>query len=104
MVNNTTLIVLKKLELLRQMESTLVGVSEASQLHDLQSLLCATLQSVLSKMQKSDAIKIANEVMLALLQIMTHVSNKPGNTVMEDALMATSALLTGNLSNSGLFE
>uniref|UniRef100_A0A915L5R3 Importin subunit beta-1/Transportin-1-like TPR repeats domain-containing protein n=1 Tax=Romanomermis culicivorax TaxID=13658 RepID=A0A915L5R3_ROMCU len=91
-VRNTTVIILKKLEILSRMENNVQSTSDAGQLHDLQSLLCATLQSVLSKVQKEDALQISNEVMSALLQIMTHAAR--GTTVMEDALMAASALIT----------
>lgn len=66
-----------------------------SQLHDLQSLLCATLQSVLRKVQKADALKISDAIMQALLQIMNHSMGRTGNSVMEDALMATSTLVEG---------
>lgn len=48
-VQKTTLIVLKKLESLLNIEDTLVTASDRAQLRDLQSQLCATLQSVLHK-------------------------------------------------------
>lgn len=43
-VQQTTLIILKKLEQLLTIENTLQTSSDKSQFRDLQSLLCATLQ------------------------------------------------------------
>lgn len=95
-MQKTTILILKKLESLLAMESAVQTSSDRSQFHDLQSLLCATLQSVLRKMHKEDAPAISSAVMQALLQIMAHSSGKAGG-VMEDALLAMSTLIEGIL-------
>lgn len=60
---------------------------------DLQSLLCATLQSVLRKMRSEDAALVGEHVMNGLVQIMNRTSNnKGGGSVMEEALLAVSVL------------
>ena len=45
------------------------GATDKSQLNDLQSLLCATLQSVLRKMTKEDVPLLSDTIMTALLQV-----------------------------------
>ena len=63
-VQQTTLVVLKKMQdMLRVEENHLVSVSDRSQLRDLISQLCATLQSVLRKIHDQDVPHVANEVM-----------------------------------------
>ncbi|KAK6010412.1 HEAT repeat protein, partial [Ostertagia ostertagi] len=72
-----------------------INVEEAgaNQLMDLQSLLCATLQSVLRKMRPEDAALVGEHVMNGLVQIMNRTSNnKGGGSVMEEALLAVSVL------------
>ncbi|CAF4634980.1 unnamed protein product, partial [Rotaria socialis] len=54
------------------------------QLSDLQSLLCATLQSVLRKMQPNDAPLISDPIMQALLQMLKTSTGK-ASAVQEDA-------------------
>ena len=44
MVQQTTVVILQKLEQLLAMEGTLQSTSDKSQFRDLQALLCATLQ------------------------------------------------------------
>ena len=108
-VQKTTMLVLKKMEQLLAMESSSLSSSERSQLRDLQSLLCGTLQSVLQKMDKGDAESISGVVMTALTRMMAEGSKAAtsnGSTlngeseehvsqggVMEDALMAVSTLV-----------
>ena len=96
------------------------GATDKSQLNDLQSLLCATLQSVLRKMTKEDVPLLSDTIMTALLQVsnslflfgsicvnspvanhkfrcyrqslqMFNSTNKSGS-VQEDALMTVSTL------------
>ena len=62
------------------------------QINDLQSLLCATLQSVLRKMNKEDAPQISDAVMSAILHMLNSSSGKSGG-VQEDALLCVSVLL-----------
>ncbi|KHJ96355.1 HEAT repeat protein [Oesophagostomum dentatum] len=92
-VQNTTVLMLKKLEQLLNMEATTTSSSDKNQLMDLQSLLCATLQSVLRKMRSEDAALVGEHVMNGLVQIMNRTSNnKGGGSVMEEALLAVSVL------------
>uniref|UniRef100_A0A1I7S7A1 Importin N-terminal domain-containing protein n=1 Tax=Bursaphelenchus xylophilus TaxID=6326 RepID=A0A1I7S7A1_BURXY len=93
-VQQTTIVVLSKIEQLLQMEQNAVSSSDRSQLRDLISQLCATLQSVLRKMRPSDAPQIADTIMTGLFQIMNRFSGRDNGAVMEEALMAVSALIT----------
>uniref|UniRef100_A0A914D9W3 Importin N-terminal domain-containing protein n=1 Tax=Acrobeloides nanus TaxID=290746 RepID=A0A914D9W3_9BILA len=93
-VQQTTLIVLKKLEQLLNIEHSLVSASDKAQLRDLQSLLCATLQSVLRKMHREDVPAISDPIMAGLLQIMQRCVGKESGGVMEDALVAVTELIT----------
>ncbi|KAK0425425.1 hypothetical protein QR680_009193 [Steinernema hermaphroditum] len=92
-VQKTTVTVLQKLEQLLNMESTLESNSDRSQLRDLQSLLCATLQSVLRKMHQEDILNVSDMIMRGLLSIMQRCQGKDAGGVMEDALMAVSTLI-----------
>src|SRR3569623_379152 len=94
-VQQTTLIVLKKLEQLLNIEHSLVSASDKAQLRDLQSLLCATLQSVLRKMHREDVPAISDPIMAGLLQIMQRCVGKESGGVMEDALVAVTELIAG---------
>ena len=51
------------------MESRIQSQSDRVQYNDLQSLLCATLQSVLRKVEKEHAPQISDHIMTALLQM-----------------------------------
>lgn len=75
------------------MESHVTNHSDRVQYNDLQSLLCATLQSVLRKVSPEDAPKISDAIMTALLQMFTASAgpNRAGG-VQEDALMAVATL------------
>jgi len=86
-VQKTTKVILERLQILLQMDN---GATDKSQLNDLQSLLCATLQSVLRKMTKEDVPLLSDTIMTALLQ-MFNSTNKSGS-VQEDALMTVSTL------------
>lgn len=90
-VQQTTLTILKKLQQLLNMESQLSSSNERSQFRDLQSLLCATLQSVVRKLRPTDAPLIADEIMSGLILIMQRCEGKENSGVMEDALIAVSA-------------
>jgi importin subunit beta-1 len=93
-VKETTVIVLKKMEQLMSVETTLSSASDRAQLRDLISQLCAMLQSVLRKFHADDAAAIAEPIMSALFQIMGRYQGKDNCAVMEEALMAVSALIT----------
>ncbi|XP_034302242.1 importin subunit beta-1 isoform X3 [Magallana gigas] len=90
-VQKTTLVVLEKLERVLQMENMIQVSTDRAQYNDLQSLLCATLQSVLRKVTSEDAPSISDQVMSALLRMFS-TSGKAGG-VQEDALLAVSTLV-----------
>lgn len=72
------------------METHIANHNDRHQFNDLQSLLCATLQSVLRKVDPEDAPKISDAIMTALLTMFD--SSKVGG-VQEDALIAVSTLV-----------
>lgn len=90
-VQKTTMVILERLNQVLQMESQ-VAQCDRFQFNDLQSLLCATLQSVLRKVDPEDAPKISDTIMTALLTMFSNSSGKSGG-VQEDALMAVSTLV-----------
>lgn len=91
-VQKTTIVILERLQQVMMMESHIATHSDRSQFNDLQSLLCATLQSVLRKVNPEDAPKISDTIMSALLSMFSSNSCKAGG-VQEDALMAVSTLV-----------
>ncbi|XP_042897818.1 importin subunit beta-1 isoform X1 [Parasteatoda tepidariorum] len=91
-VQKTTMIILERLNHVLALEGHIQSTSDRAQYNDLQSLLCATLQSVLRKMTEEDAPKISDAIMTALLQMFSSSSGKSGG-VQEDALMAVSMLV-----------
>lgn len=93
-VKDTTVIVLKKMEELMNVEAKLSSASDRAQLRDLISQLCAMLQSVLRKFHDDDAATISEPIMRALFQIMNRYQGKDNCAVVEEALMAVSALIT----------
>lgn len=90
-VQRTTMVVLDRLNQVLQMESQITH-SDRFHFNDLQSLLCATLQSVLRKVETDDAPKISDSIMSALLTMFNSSTGKSGG-VQEDALMAVSTLV-----------
>lgn len=90
-VQKTTLVILERLNHVLQMDKQ-VQHSERYQYNDLQSLLCATLQSVLRKVTPQDAPQISDSIMTALLTMFSSNAGESGN-VQEDALMAVSTLV-----------
>lgn len=93
-VKETTVIVLKKMEGLLNVEASLASSTDRAQLRDLISQLCAMLQSVLRKFHEEDAMAISEPIMGTLFQIMGRYQGKDNGAVMEEALMAVSALIT----------
>lgn len=91
-VQKTTMVILDRLNQVLQMESHLSNHNDRHQFNDLQSLLCATLQSVLRKVEPQDAPKISDAIMTALLTMFSSSSGKVGG-VQEDALIAVSSLV-----------
>lgn len=90
-VQKTTMVILERLNHVLQMESQIQN-TDRFQFNDLQSLLCATLQSVLRKVSSDDAPKISDPIMSALLTMFSTTAGKSGG-VQEDALMAVSTLV-----------
>ena len=91
-VQSTVMVIMERLQQVLQMESQIQSQSDRVQYNDLQSLLCATLQSVLRKVEPAHAPQISDTIMTALLQMFqSSVNNKTGG-VQEDALMAVSTL------------
>ncbi|KAM7286013.1 importin subunit beta-1 isoform X2 [Ixodes scapularis] len=91
-VQKTTMIILERLQHVLALEGHIQSSSDRAQYNDLQSLLCATLQSVLRKMTLEDAPKISDAVVTALLQMFSSSSCRSGG-VQEDALMCASTLV-----------
>ncbi|XP_046999145.1 importin subunit beta-1 isoform X1 [Schistocerca americana] len=91
-VQKTTMVILERLQQVLQMETHIQNHSDRAQYNDVQSLLCATLQSVLRKVTPEDAPQISDAIMTALLQMFNSNSCKSGG-VQEDALMAVSTLV-----------
>lgn len=91
-VQKTTMVILDRLQHVLQMENHIQNTSDRAQYNDLQSLLCATLQSVLRKVTPDDAPQISDAIMTALLQMFNSSSCKEGG-VQEDALMAVATLV-----------
>ncbi|KAJ2953692.1 hypothetical protein O0L34_g1309 [Tuta absoluta] len=91
-VQKTTMVILERLQQVLQMENHISTQADRSQYNDLQSLLCATLQSVLRKVTSEDAPQISDAIMTALLTMFAGNAGKAGG-VQEDALMATSTLV-----------
>jgi len=92
-VQKTTLIILERLQQVLQMESHIQSQSDRVQFNDLQSLLCATLQSVLRKVEPAHAPQISDNIMTALLQMFQSSAQSRSGGVQEDALMAVATLV-----------
>lgn len=90
-VQEVTKIILTRLEQIPLLENSIQSSNDREQYNDLQSLLCATLQSVLRKMSTDDAPKISDYVMNGLIKMFS-ASDKSGS-VQEDALMAVGTLV-----------
>lgn len=91
-VQKTTMIILERLQQVLHMEAQIQSHNDRVQVNDIQSLLCATLQSVLRKVIPEDAPKISDPIMAALLQMFQTSQGKSGG-VQEDALLAVSTLV-----------
>ncbi|VDD79992.1 unnamed protein product [Mesocestoides corti] len=112
-VKRVTGIVLERLNFVMGLEGQVISSQDRAQFNDLQSLLCATLQSVLGKINKEDAPALAGPIMSALMTMLASTSaakisdgagDQAGEAkdaaastlstgVQEDALLAMSALL-----------
>ncbi len=104
-VQKTTIVILGRLESVIQLEGNIQNSNDRRQVFDLQSLLCATLQSVLRKVTPEDAPQISDHIMTALLHMLSQNTSSKASSVQEDALLAVSTLIDGNdLLNLFLFE
>ena len=92
-VQKTTITILQRLQQVLQMESHIQNQSDRAQFNDLQSLLCATLQSVLRKVEPEHAPQISDTIMTALLQMFQSSTQSRAGGVQEDALMAVATLV-----------
>ena len=92
-VQSTTVIILQRLQQVLQMESHIQNQNDRAQFNDLQSLLCATLQSVLRKVEPAHAPAISDTIMTALLQMFQSSTQTRAGGVQEDALMAVATLV-----------
>jgi len=92
-VQSTTMTILQRLQQVLQMESHIQSQSDRVQFNDLQSLLCATLQSVLRKVDPAHAPQISDPIMTALLQMFQSSAQSRSGGVQEDALMAVATLV-----------
>lgn len=99
-VQTTTMVILERLNQVLQIDN-MVAPNDRQKIQDIQSSLCATLQSVLRKVKQEDASVISDAIMSALLMMFTTNSGKAGN-VQEDALMAVSNLC--DLLNEGFIK
>jgi len=92
-VQKTTIVILSRMENVIQLESSIQNSSDRRQVFDLQSLLCATLQSVLRKVTPDDAPQISDHIMQALLHMLSTNVNSKASSVQEDAFLAVSTLI-----------
>jgi len=92
-VQKTTIVILGRLENVIQLENSIQNSSDRRQVFDLQSLLCATLQSVLRKVTPEDAPQISDHIMNALLHMLSQNANSKASSVQEDAFLAVSTLI-----------
>ncbi|KRX66524.1 Importin subunit beta-1 [Trichinella sp. T9] len=94
-VQNTLLVILKRLNDLLQMEPNLQSANERSQFYDIEGLLCAMLMTVVRRMTAQDLQRIADPIMNCLLQIMKNSCEREGGGAMEDALLASASFAEG---------
>ena len=91
-VHRTTVVILERLERTLQMESNIVGADDRMEFNELQSLMCATLQSTLRKIKREHVIEMSDRIMHILLIMFNSTSGRSGG-VQEDALLAVTALI-----------
>ncbi|XP_062583910.1 importin subunit beta-1-like [Saccostrea cucullata] len=87
-VPKTATIVLEKLQSLLLMENKIQVPTDRAQYHQLQFLNCNTLQSVLKKLTRQDALRISDQVMGVLMRMCT-----TSRVVQDDALLTVSTLV-----------
>lgn len=92
-VQKITIVILGRLENVIQLENNVHNSFDRRQVFDLQSLLCATLQSVLRKVTPEDAPRISDHIMNALLHMLSQNATTKASNVQEDAFLAVSTLI-----------
>lgn len=90
-VQKTTLLMMERLQQVLALDGQVTG-ADRQQLTDLESLLCATLQSLLRKVNESDAKGIADTVMTSLILMFRSSLGQTGG-VQEDAIMTVGVLV-----------
>ena len=78
-----------------------VSGAEKQHLADLESLICATLQSLVRKVRRDDVVAISSSVMEALLLMFQTSSAGASSGVLEDALMTVGVLVEGETRGRG---
>ncbi|XP_019853838.1 PREDICTED: importin subunit beta-1 isoform X2 [Amphimedon queenslandica] len=91
-VQKTVLHVLDSLQKVVQIDENLLQGHDKQQVSDLESLLCATLQSLLRKMTKEDVLQISDSLVQALIAMLSTSSGLVGG-VQEDAILTIGALV-----------
>lgn len=100
-VQETTVIILNRLSEVLLCDQNMVINNDRNHrqnIQDIESSLCATLQSVLRKIKPQDAPQVSDNIMTALLMMFSSNGGRAGG-VQEDALMAISNLC--DLLNEG---
>lgn len=100
-VQSTTMVILQRFDQILQVDISVHTQTDRQKIQDVQSSLCATLQSVLRKVKQEDAPNISDTIMSALLTMFNSSSGRAGG-VQEDALMAVSNLV--DLLNEGFIK
>lgn len=91
-VQRTTVHILEKLQKIVELDDAQLQGSDRQQIADLESLLCATLQSLIRKMSEADVIQVSDTVMQTLLLMLSTTSGQIGG-VQEDAILTIGVLV-----------
>ncbi|XP_064389350.1 importin subunit beta-1-like [Halichondria panicea] len=92
-VQNTTAIILESIKHVLNIQVSQLSGADRQQLTDMESLLCATLQSLLRKVNTEDIQQISDTVMQSLLVMFQSHSGQSGGGVQEDAIMTVGVLV-----------
>lgn len=80
-------------DVMTRLQQSLALQAEASQLSEIQTQLCALLQTLLKRLDPSDVAQVADGAMSIFLSVFHASAGAQLNAVQEDALMAMSALI-----------
>lgn len=95
MVKTSTMLVLQRLQ-------GSLGAGDHPQLSDIQTQLCALLQTLLKRLEPADVAQCADGAMQIFIAVFHATSVQHLRAVQEDALMAMSALINGELLRLGV--